>query len=87
MSTLTEAAAGPATTPVAVELTYREADQRRARGRDGEPTRRSCCMGEDVDADGGVFKTNIGLLEKFGAGARPATRRSARTASWASPWA
>ncbi len=40
-------------------------------------------MGEDVDADGGVFKTNIGLPEKFGRSAS-ATRRSARTGSWAS---
>ena len=38
-------------------------------------------MGEDVGADGGVFKTNNGLIEKYGAGPRPLRRRSARTGS------
>jgi pyruvate dehydrogenase E1 component beta subunit len=63
MSTLTEAA--PATVaPVATELTYREAinaaleDEMAA-----DPA--VFLMGEDVDADGGVFKTNIGLPDKF----------------------
>jgi acetoin:2,6-dichlorophenolindophenol oxidoreductase subunit beta len=64
MSTLTEAAPAAATAPVAVELTYREAinaaleDEMTA-----DPT--VLLMGEDVDADGGVFKTNIGLPAKF----------------------
>ena len=64
MSTLTEAApAGD--TAVAVELTYREAitaalDDAMA----ADPA--VLLMGEDVDADGGVFKTNNGLVEKYG---------------------
>src|SRR5215203_1718989 len=64
MSTLTEAlpAAGEATT---VEMTYREAitaalDDALA----ADPA--VLLMGEDVDADGGVFKTNNGLVEKYG---------------------
>ncbi len=44
-------------------------------------------MGEDVGAPGGVFKTNEGLVERFGPDTRRSTRRSARTASSASPWA
>lgn len=63
MSTLTEAA--PAASAVTdVELTYREAIN--AALEDAmtlDPT--VLLMGEDVDADGGVFKTNIGLPAKF----------------------
>jgi pyruvate dehydrogenase E1 component beta subunit len=65
MSTLTEAAP-PAGTPVAVELTYREAITAAlddAMAADGAVL----LMGEDVGADGGVFKTNNGLIEKYGA--------------------
>ena len=64
MSTLTEAvpAADQAAT---VEMTYREAinaalDDSLA----SDPA--VLLMGEDVDADGGVFKTNGGLVEKYG---------------------
>ena len=64
MSTLTEAvpAADEAAT---VEMTYREAinaalDDSLA----ADPA--VLLMGEDVDADGGVFKTNGGLVEKYG---------------------
>ena len=63
MSTLSEAA--PATTGTTTELTYREAinaalDDAMA----ADDT--VLLMGEDVSADGGVFKTNIGLSEKYG---------------------
>lgn len=63
MSTLSEAA--PATTGTTSELTYREAvnaalDDAMA----ADDT--VLLMGEDVSADGGVFKTNIGLAEKYG---------------------
>lgn len=63
MSTLSEA--GPATTGTTTELTYREAinaalDDAMA----ADDT--VLLMGEDVSADGGVFKTNIGLAEKYG---------------------
>jgi pyruvate/2-oxoglutarate/acetoin dehydrogenase E1 component len=64
MSTLTEAvpAAGE---PATVEMTYREAittalDDALA----ADPA--VLLMGEDVDAEGGVFKTNSGLVEKYG---------------------
>jgi pyruvate dehydrogenase E1 component beta subunit len=63
MSTLTEAA--PATTATASELTYREAINAAlddAMAADDAVL----LMGEDVSADGGVFKTNIGLAEKYG---------------------
>ena len=64
MSTLTEAAPSAAA-PVAIELTYREAitaalDDEMA----ADPA--VLLMGEDVSADGGVFKTNGGLIEKYG---------------------
>lgn len=64
MSTLTDAAPS-SDAPVAVELTYREAitaavDDEMA----ADPT--VLLMGEDVSADGGVFKTNLGLIEKYG---------------------
>ncbi len=64
MSTLTDVA--PAEAPgAATELTYREAINAAlddAMAADDAVL----LMGEDVDADGGVFKTNIGLLEKYG---------------------
>lgn len=63
MSTLTEAA--PATTATTSELTYREAINAAlddAMAADDAVL----LMGEDVSADGGVFKTNIGLSEKYG---------------------
>src|SRR3954453_4727653 len=65
MSTLTEAAPAQETAPVAVQLTYREAinaaleDEMAA-----DPS--VVLIGEDVQADGGGFKTNIGVVEKFG---------------------
>jgi acetoin:2,6-dichlorophenolindophenol oxidoreductase subunit beta len=64
MSTLTEAAAA-ATTGTTSELTYREAINAAlddAMAADDAVL----LMGEDVSADGGVFKTNIGLAEKYG---------------------
>ncbi len=64
MSTLTDVA--PAEAPgAATELTYREAINAAlddAMAADDAVL----LMGEDVGADGGVFKTNIGLLEKYG---------------------
>jgi acetoin:2,6-dichlorophenolindophenol oxidoreductase subunit beta len=64
MSTLTEAAPEQATQPEAVELTYREAVNAALEDAMAEdPT--VVLMGEDVNADGGVFKTNIGLPDKF----------------------
>jgi acetoin:2,6-dichlorophenolindophenol oxidoreductase subunit beta len=63
MSTLTDAA--PAATDTATELTYREAIN--AALDDAMAADRAVLlMGEDVSADGGVFKTNIGLVEKYG---------------------
>lgn len=64
MSTQTEAAP-TGSTGAATELTYREAinaalDDAMA----ADPA--VLLMGEDVSADGGVFKTNIGLAEKYG---------------------
>ena len=59
-------------------------DQRRARRRACGGPDASLFMGEDVGIEGGVFKTNHGLTEKYGARARDATRRSARTGSSAS---
>ena len=47
-------------------MTYREADQRRARGRAGARSDACYLLGEDVANDGGVFKTNDGLPEAFG---------------------
>ena len=67
MSTLTEAPQREAADAApAVELTYREAinaalDDAMA----ADDT--VLLMGEDVGADGGVFKTNAGLVETFGA--------------------
>ena len=63
MSTPTEAAPGVGTG--LVELTYRDAVT--AALRDALATdSRTLLMGEDVGADGGVFKTNSGLIEDFG---------------------
>ena len=69
MSTLTDAAPAGAT-GAATELTYREAINAAlddAMAADDAVL----LMGEDVDADGGVFKTNIGLRREVRAGARP----------------
>ena len=63
MSTLSEVA--PAATGSTTELTYREAINAAlddAMAADDAVL----LMGEDVSADGGVFKTNIGLSEKYG---------------------
>jgi acetoin:2,6-dichlorophenolindophenol oxidoreductase subunit beta len=65
MSTLTEAAPGAVGAIVDTELTYREAVNAAlddAMAADDAV----CLLGEDVSADGGVFKTNIGLAEKYG---------------------
>lgn len=64
MSTLTEAAPAGATGS-ATELTYREAINAALEDAMAEDAA-VVLLGEDVDADGGVFKTNIGLVEKFG---------------------
>jgi acetoin:2,6-dichlorophenolindophenol oxidoreductase subunit beta len=63
MSTLTETA--PPSVVTEVELTYREAINAAL---EDEMTADDTVvlLGEDVQADGGVFKTNIGLVEKFG---------------------
>lgn len=63
MSTQTEQA--PTETAGEVELTYREAINAAiddAMAQDDSVL----LMGEDVSADGGVFKTNAGLIEKYG---------------------
>jgi acetoin:2,6-dichlorophenolindophenol oxidoreductase subunit beta len=65
MSTQTEVApvGGDSTT---VEMTYREAiTAAMGDAMAADPT--TLLMGEDVGADGGVFKTNNGLIERFGA--------------------
>ena len=64
MSTLAEAVAAP---PAAgtEELTYRDAINA-ALGDALEADPLALLMGEDVGADGGVFKTNSGLIERFG---------------------
>jgi pyruvate dehydrogenase E1 component beta subunit len=65
MSTLTDAASAGSAAPAEVELTYREAinaAQEDAMAADDGVV----LIGEDVTADGGVFKTNIGLVERFG---------------------
>ncbi len=64
MSTLTDAAPADATAAV-TELTYREAIN--AALDDAMAADEAVLLlGEDVSADGGVFKTNIGLAEKYG---------------------
>ncbi len=64
MSTQTDAAPAPAGDDV--ELTYREAINARPRRRDGRGRRRAPSWARTSDADGGVFKTNDGLLEQYG---------------------
>jgi pyruvate/2-oxoglutarate/acetoin dehydrogenase E1 component len=64
MSTLTEPAPAATSQPEAVELTYREAVNAALEDAMAEDPS-VVLMGEDVDADGGVFKTNIGLPDKF----------------------
>jgi pyruvate dehydrogenase E1 component beta subunit len=64
MSTLTEAA--PAGTAAEVEMTYREAVNAAMDDAMAEDPS-VILMGEDVNADGGVFKTNAGLAERHGA--------------------
>lgn len=64
MSTLTDAVASPASGEV-TEMTYREAINAAMYDAMAEDPA-VLLMGEDVGADGGVFKTNIGLLEAFG---------------------
>ena len=63
MSTLVEAA--PSGADAAVELTYREAINA-ALEDEMAADDAVVLIGEDVQADGGVFKTNIGLVERFG---------------------
>ncbi len=64
MSTLTDPAPA-AEAPAAVQLTYREAVT--AAMHDAMTADPSVLLlGEDVGADGGVFKTNTGLIEAFG---------------------
>ncbi len=64
MSTLTEATTAVAP-DTATELTYREAINA-ALDDEMAADEAVLLLGEDVDADGGVFKTNIGLAEKYG---------------------
>ena len=63
MSTLVEVA--PSGADAAVELTYREAINA-ALEDEMAADDAVVLLGEDVQADGGVFKTNIGLVERFG---------------------
>ena len=66
MSTPTEAPERDEEAATATELTYREAIN--AALHDAMAADDTVLlMGEDVGADGGVFKTNAGLLETFGA--------------------
>lgn len=65
MSTLTEPTAGVNEVPADREMTYRDAINAAlddAMAEDGTVV----LLGEDVSADGGVFKTNLGLAEKYG---------------------
>ncbi len=64
MSTLAEPLAAPSE-PTTVELTYREAINA-ALEDEMAADEAVVLMGEDVSADGGVFKTNHGLVEQFG---------------------
>lgn len=65
MSTRTEERLGGAARGETQELTYREAINL-AMADEMEADASVVLLGEDVDADGGVFKTNIGLPERFG---------------------
>lgn len=65
MSTLTETAPTAGGQIALTELTYREAIN--AALEDAMAADEAVCLiGEDVAADGGVFKTNIGLVERYG---------------------
>ena len=64
MSMQTDVAPGGAAA-AATELTYREAINAAIDDAMGEDPA-VLLMGEDVSADGGVFKTNIGLADKYG---------------------
>ena len=68
------------------ELSYRDAV---AAGIAQEMARdeRVVLFGEDIAAAGGVFKTTVGLLERFGPEAGAATRRSPSRRSSAPRWA
>ncbi len=63
MSTLTERA--PAEAGTEIELTYRDAINAALDDAMAEDDA-VLLMGEDVSAEGGVFKTNTGLVEKYG---------------------
>jgi len=63
MSTLTERA--PAEAGTEIELTYRDAINAALDDAMAEDDA-VLLMGEDVSAEGGVFKTNTGLIEKYG---------------------
>lgn len=66
MSTPTDAApAGATAAPTDVELTYREAINA-ALDDEMAANEAVVLLGEDVSSDGGVFKTNHGLVEKYG---------------------
>jgi acetoin:2,6-dichlorophenolindophenol oxidoreductase subunit beta len=65
MSTLTEAATAGSDATAEQELTYREAINAALDDAMAEDAA-VVLLGEDVSADGGVFKTNIGLAEKYG---------------------
>lgn len=65
MSTPVDASAGPAEDPTAMEMTYRDAVTA-AVGDAMDADSSVLLMGEDVGAEGGVFKTNGGLIERFG---------------------
>ena len=43
------------------------------------------CLGEDIGAAGGVFKTTVGLFEEFGPSGS-GTPRSRSRRSWGRPW-
>ena len=66
MSTLTDAAPAGSEAPAEQELTYREAINAALDDAMAEDSA-VVLLGEDVTADGGVFKTNIGLVERYGA--------------------
>lgn len=66
MSTLTEAPdRGAAGAPAPAEMTYRDAINAALHDALGDDAS-VLLMGEDVGSDGGVFKTNAGLIEAFG---------------------
>ncbi|MEW5991637.1 MAG: transketolase C-terminal domain-containing protein [Chloroflexota bacterium] len=65
MSTLTDAASAGTLATAGQELTYREAIN--AALDDAMAADQTVVLlGEDVGADGGIFKTNLGLVEKYG---------------------